>query len=1365
MSRKLFGVCLFCIPIIFLLLATSVFALDWQLVDDGDPSPRGEYGIAYDTLRSNVILFGGEVGLLGNATDTWEYDGSKWEKKMTSSQPTVTSGSGSIQGMVYDSERNRVVLLVYKYPDLETWEYDGTDWTQIITQDSPPLGLNSMAYDRWRKKTVLYHGRPNSTWEYDGTNWSEVQTTNNPGDRSGYKMVFDSARNRVLLFGGWLFSGNFASDLWAYDGNDWTPVATQNTPSPRGNFGLAYNATDDKLILYGGYQSCGASVCYLRDTWEFNGTDWSQVTTSNAPSSKHVSEIIYDAQKNRTVLFGGLRYENWGGGCDTQIYFDDTWEFDGTDWIEINTKSSPTARMYPGVTYDPERNVTLMFGGKNIDLGCPLNDTWVYDGTWQEIQLNNPPPPMVDRVLTYDTNRKRAIMVGMGQYEPGSHCCDPDFIEGTTTWEFDGTEWLMVNTPTPAPNRNGTPISFDSVRNKVVAMTITYPGNNIEVWEYDGTDWTQAVTPHLPTPRRFFSFAFDKVRGKTVLFGGEDPSTNPYTYLHDTWEYDGTDWTKVETAYSPETSVQTLMTFDSSREMIILYGGYGSGQVFHDTWAYNGSNWQKIEAGASPLTYCATQIVFDENRKRTVLFGGIDPLSIISGETWELYEKPAVQWAKTYGGSSQDWASSADSIQQTSDGGYIVVGDTYSFGAGNGDFWVLKLDTNGNMQWQKTYGGSGNDYASSIQQTSDGGYIVAGVTPSFGAGDYDIWVLKLDTNGNVQWQNTYGGSNDDEAYSIQQTLDNGYIVGGYTYSFGAGFSDVWVLKLDANGNVLWQKTYGGSSNDWAESIQQILDGSYVVAGVTDSFDAGNGDFWVLKLDANGNVLWQKTYGGSAFDRGRTIQQTSDGGYIVGGMTQSFGAGNGDAWELKLDANGNVQWQKTYGGNDFEGAAIWQTPDGTYIATGRTYSFGAGGDDLWVFKLDTNGNMVWQKTYGGSGNEFARSIQQTSDGGYIVGSFTNSFGTGSEDVWVLKLDANGEIPGCSAMGTSNAIVNNTSATITNTTVTGTDTTVSPQTSTASITDTNATVTEVCYYAPPPLTIGYSPTSFTFTATQGGSNPPSQSLSIWNAEGGTLNWSVSDNATWLSLSPTSGTNSGTVTVSVNIAGLTAGTYNATITITAPGATNSPVYIPVTLIVTPPPPITILSPNGGEAIPSGSIYTIRWNASSGAVKFTLRYSLNNGSTWKLIASNRTGTSYDWNVPILSNNKKNCLVKVIGFNSSGTKVGEDISDSTFTIEVVKVISPDGGETLTSGTIHTITWQTNGTIRPVANAKLFRTINGGATWTLIKTLTGNPGSYNWTVPNVSSSSCKVKVVLKDAGGVTVGSDVSDGYFTIQPQQ
>jgi len=311
-------------------------------------------------------------------------------------------------------------------------------------------------------------------------------------------------------------------------------------------------------------------------------------------------------------------------------------------------------------------------------------------------------------------------------------------------------------------------------------------------------------------------------------------------------------------------------------------------------------------------------------------------------------------WAKTYGGPGWD---EAHSIQQTTDGGYIVAG-WIAFGASYTDIWVLKLDPNGDVQWQKTYGGPNWDMAYSIQQTSDGGYIVAGMTQSFGAGYPDIWVLKLDPNGDVQWQKTYGGPYDDRTFSIQQTADGGYIVAGNTGSFApAGYIDIWVLKLDPNGNVQWQKTYGGPGAHWdmAYSIQQTSDGGYIVAGETASFGAGDYDLWVLKLDSNGNVQWQKTYGGPYWDIAYSIQQTADGGYIVAGWTASFGAGLSDLWVLKLDPNGDVQWQKTYGGPDWDFAySIQQTTDGGYIVAGLTYSFGAGFSDLWVLKLDANG---------------------------------------------------------------------------------------------------------------------------------------------------------------------------------------------------------------------------------------------------------------------------------------------------------------------------------------------------------------------------------------------------------------------------
>jgi uncharacterized delta-60 repeat protein len=420
----------------------------------------------------------------------------------------------------------------------------------------------------------------------------------------------------------------------------------------------------------------------------------------------------------------------------------------------------------------------------------------------------------------------------------------------------------------------------------------------------------------------------------------------------------------------------------------------------------------------------------------------------------------AQTWARTYGGSSSD---AVYSIQQTMDGGFVAAGSTSSFGAGSTDVWVLKLDASGNVTWQKTYGGGGYDRAWSIQQTADGGFVVAGYTDSFGAGWDDAWVLKLDASGSIEWQKTYGGTSEDRAHFVQQTTDGGYVVAGRTSSFGAGMEDFWVLKLDASGNVTWQKTYGGGGNDSARSIQQTSDGGYVVAGRTESFGAGDRDFWVLKLDASGNVLWQKTYGGVWGEWAWPIQQTTDGGYVVAGDTYSFGAGNWDFWVLKLDASGSVSWQKTYGGTSLDHAlSIQQTANGGFVVTGYTDSFGAGWSDFWVLKLDDSGNVEWQKTYGGTFTDWAYSIQQTSDGGFVVAGFTNSFGAGSYDSWVLKLDANGDIdPSCTFIADTAVTGVDSGAVPANTGVTGADTFVVPADTFVTDADSTATVNEQCY----------------------------------------------------------------------------------------------------------------------------------------------------------------------------------------------------------------------------------------------------------------------------------------------------------------
>jgi hypothetical protein len=451
----------------------------------------------------------------------------------------------------------------------------------------------------------------------------------------------------------------------------------------------------------------------------------------------------------------------------------------------------------------------------------------------------------------------------------------------------------------------------------------------------------------------------------------------------------------------------------------------------------------------------------------------------------------ASYWAKTYGGlGGINGTEKLTSIQQTKDGGFIAAGNTY-------DIWVLKLDSDGNIQWQKTYDGNGEyDQASSIQQTLDGGYIVAGWT-SFGGGNCDAWILKLDSDGNIQWQKTYDGGLNfwDEVLSIKQTTDGGFIAAGWTWASPAeGYYKAWVFKLDSDGNIQWSKTYHAGfagGEDHAFSIQQTSDSGYIVA-----CDASPGA-WILKLDPEGNIQWQKIYGyGSNVGWILSIQQTTDGGFIAGGYI-GIPVLSTAPWVLKLDSDGNIQWQRMFVGGEGDLAeSIQQTSDGGYIVAGMTATGGLWAYDALIFKLDLNGNIQWQKKYGGIGYNIAYSIQQIIGGGYIVAGYTNAFGAGNEDAWVLKLDSNGNINNCSIIGVPSTNVQNTSATVINTNITGTNNDVYSQTSTAFVTNANATETEICFYAPLFPDISISPTSYDFGSIYVKSSSVPEQFSISN-----------------------------------------------------------------------------------------------------------------------------------------------------------------------------------------------------------------------------------------------------------------------------
>lgn len=362
-------------------------------------------------------------------------------------------------------------------------------------------------------------------------------------------------------------------------------------------------------------------------------------------------------------------------------------------------------------------------------------------------------------------------------------------------------------------------------------------------------------------------------------------------------------------------------------------------------------------------------------------------------------------WQRNYGGNYYD---ATYYVQQTKDGGYFASGYTHSSNASYADMYVVKVDAYGNKVWEKSYGGGYNEIAYCAQQTKDGGYIVAGSTSSTSSGYADFYVLKLDSNGNKVWERTYGGIYDDAANYIQQTLDGGYIVAGYTLSLGSGYADAYVVKIDANGNRVWDRVYGGVYDDEIYCIQQTKDGGYIAVGSTYSMGSGYSDIYILKIDAYGNWMWDRVYSSSYDEIGYSVQQATDNGYVIAGSTDSFGAGGWDVYVIKVDGYGNKIWERTYGGTyDDESNCIQLTNDGGYIITGWTESYGAGMWDVYAIKTDGYGNKTWEKTYGGMYDDVGYFCQQTGDGGYIIGGYTESFdSTHLGDIYMIRTDENG-----------------------------------------------------------------------------------------------------------------------------------------------------------------------------------------------------------------------------------------------------------------------------------------------------------------------------------------------------------------------
>ncbi len=362
-----------------------------------------------------------------------------------------------------------------------------------------------------------------------------------------------------------------------------------------------------------------------------------------------------------------------------------------------------------------------------------------------------------------------------------------------------------------------------------------------------------------------------------------------------------------------------------------------------------------------------------------------------------------IKFQRSYGGAM---FNEGRSVKQTFDGGYIIAGSTSSFGFGATDMLLIKTDGLGNGVFAKTFGGVDIDRGYDVVQLNDSGYAICGYTNSLGNGGYDGYLVRTDKNGDTLWTKTYGGTDWDFLYSIQQTSDSGFILAGETFSFGNGQNDMYLIKTNSLGDTLWTTTFGGDSSEVAYSVQQTFDGGYILTGYTKSMGAGEKDVYLIKTNSLGDSLWTKVFGGMNDEEGNCVKQTLDSGYIVGGYTASFGlAGYDDIYLVKTNSSGDTTWTRSVGSPDNKRVTfLVQRLDGGYVLVGSTT--GQGNPDILFWRTDTTGDWIGSGSPGGLNEDIGYCIQKTTDGGYIIVGNTKSFGTGLLNVFLVKMDSTG-----------------------------------------------------------------------------------------------------------------------------------------------------------------------------------------------------------------------------------------------------------------------------------------------------------------------------------------------------------------------
>lgn len=612
-----------CVAVV-LSLASSAFA--------GHPAARTYARMVFDPEGQHTVLFGGEgsfdVGtqLIYDSAETWTWGGSRWTQVFPATSPTARAA----HGMVYDSIGSRIVLFGGRQQKTsidgkitlfnDTWVWDGGNWSEIHTPNAPdPRHLFGMAFDSARNRIVLYGGSHyaadgetfealGDTWEFDGTTWTKIAVATEP--KVNYpQLAYDAARNQVIMIGS---DDTVATAMYAYDpvGRAWNKLTPEKLPSCANDSSVVYRPSTQTVVLTGGV--CNATTSVFDSTWEWNGTNWTETVTTMGRST--ATAIAYDAVRDAIALYGGFPAFSSVPTPATTVLQNKVWRFAVADF-------RPSPRSLSSFTSDPVKNTVWLYGGLFDQAESFSNELWGYrNNQWFPLVVDSGPPSCEGPLGAYDTNRSRLVIVCFG----------------ANLFEFDGEKWTSIAPKDNPADRRFAAVAYDENLKKVVLFG-GFDGANYrnDTWTWDGTNWTE-VKNNKPTARGLMAMWYDPLLKKTVIYGGlgRKSINERITRYDDMYSFDGNGWTKLNVTNTPGERMGAQFAIDQNTKKLILFGGLRSvldtatdtrRQFFdNDTWQWDGasSTWTRLEPANAPVARQNGVMAWDPVAHELVLFGG-----------------------------------------------------------------------------------------------------------------------------------------------------------------------------------------------------------------------------------------------------------------------------------------------------------------------------------------------------------------------------------------------------------------------------------------------------------------------------------------------------------------------------------------------------------------------------------------------------------------------------------------------------------------------------------------------------------------------------------------------------------------------